>query len=351
MAATYDLIADLPVTIDDYELEGSEQTYGEFVRAATIIHLRGAGDEGIGEDVTYDAGDQHALQAAGPTLPLAGRHTLRSLAQLLDTLDLFPEPASAPAYLDYRRWAFESAALDLALRQAGEPLHAVLGREPAPLTFVASTRLTGDPPTTEAVLKRRAVAPGIRFKLDPENHWTPELISELRELDCVATCDLKGLYRGTPVDVETDPALYQACAEAFPDAFLEDPDLTNADAAAVLEPHRDRITWDANLHSVADIDALPFPPRTINSKPSRFGPLKRLFDVYDTCAERGIGIYGGGQSELGCGRGQIQYLASLFHPDTPNDVAPSAFNLPDPPPGLPNSPMAPAPSDIGFRWG
>jgi L-alanine-DL-glutamate epimerase-like enolase superfamily enzyme len=351
MAATYDLIADLPVTIDRYELEGREETYGEFVRATTVIHLKGAGQEGIGEDVTYDAGDQHILQAAGPILPLAGTHTLRTLAELLDTLDLFPEPASGPAYLYYRRWAFESAALDLALRQAGEPLHAVLGREPAPLTFVASTRLTGDPPTTEGVLKRRAVAPGLRFKLDPENSWTPELIAELRELDCVATCDLKGLYRGTPVDVETDPALYQACAEAFPDAFLEDPDLTNAEAAAVLEPHHDRITWDANLHSAADIDALPFAPLTINSKPSRFGPIERLFEVYDTCAERGVGIYGGGQSELACGRGQIQYLASLFHPDTPNDVAPSAFNLPDPPAGLPNSPMAPAPSDIGFRWG
>ena len=26
--------------------------------------------------------------------------------------------------------------------------------------------------------------------------------------------------------------------------------------------------------------------------------------------------------ELGPGRGQLQYLASLFHPDGPNDLAP-----------------------------
>ena len=36
-------------------------------------------------------------------------------------------------------------------------------------------------------------------------------------------------------------------------------------------------------------------------------------------------MYGGGMGENGVGRGQIQLLASLFHPDGPNDVAPSAL--------------------------
>ena len=81
---------------------------------------------------------------------------------------------------------------------------------------------------------------------------------------------------------------------------------------------------DANIHSVEDVDALPFAPKMVNVKPSRFGPLRRLFHMYDTCAERGIGMYGGGQFELGPGRGQIQYLASIFHPDGPNDVAPTS---------------------------
>ena len=48
-----------------------------------------------------------------------------------------------------------------------------------------------------------------------------------------------------------------------------------------------------------------------------------LFDAYDFCEERGMGAYGGGQYELGVGRGQIQYLAALFHPDAPNDIAPA----------------------------
>ena len=345
----YDLIADLPVAIEDYALDRRESELGRFTRVTTIVRLRGWGAEGMGEDVTYDAADHDALHAFGPQLPLAGRHTLRSLSAYLDELDLFPHTQTRGEYTNYRQWAFESAALDLALRQAGEALHAVLERDPLPVRFVSSTRL-GDPPTIEPLRKRRAIDPALRFKVDPENNWTDAFIDELEALDCVDILDLKGLYRGTPVDVVTDPWLYERCATAFPEAWLEDPDLSVPEADDVLRPHRDRITWDAPLHSVADIEALPFPPKTINSKPSRFGTLEHLLAVYDYCAERGIGIYGGGQGELGVGRGQIQYLASLFHPDTPNDVAPSGYNLADPPPDLPGTPLEPAPDPTGFRW-
>ena len=117
------------------------------------------------------------------------------------------------------------------------------------------------------------------------------------------------------------------------------------------EHDHDRITWDAPIHSWADVEALPFAPRVLNSKPSRFGPVSRLFEFYDRCAEAGISLYGGGQFELGVGRGQAQYLASIFHADTPNDLAPSAYNEEPPPTGLPSSPLAAEPSATGFRWG
>ena len=117
----------------------------------------------------------------------------------------------------------------------------------------------------------------------------------------------------------------------------------------------DRSHWvdvvgHAPIHSIADIEALPFAPRMVNIKPSRIGGLAKLCATYDYCAEHRIDAYGGGQFELGVGRGQAQYLASLFHPDTPNDLAPSGYNVNDPPPGLPSSPLAPRPSDTGFRW-
>ena len=53
--------------------------------------------------------------------------------------------------------------------------------------------------------------------------------------------------------------------------------------------------------------------------------------------------------ELDVGRGQIQVLASLFHPDGPNDTAPSGYNLEDPAADLPASPLPAAPAPTGFR--
>ncbi|MGH2988662.1 MAG: hypothetical protein ACRDMA_02205 [Solirubrobacterales bacterium] len=352
--SAYDRLRDLPISIDSYELEDQDREYGEFTRPSTIIHLRGGGHEGLGEDVVYDVLDHVAHRDAGPVLDLTGPSTLGELCELLGRLDLFAAaaPEREPSR-HYRRWAYESAALDLALHQSGVPLHEAVGRDPRPLTFVCSTRLGGigenaPPSTSEPVRKRLAKYPTLRFKLDPENDWDDELTAELKQIAGVDVLDLKGLYKGTPVDVDTDPELYRRVAEAFPEAFLEDPDI-NDETRAVLEPHADRVTWDAPLHSLADVEERA--RKAINSKPSRFGSLEELCSIYDHCEREGIAIYGGGQGEIGVGRGQIQYLASLFHPDTPNDVAPSGYNDPAVPDGLATSPMDPVPSETGFRWG
>ena len=70
--------------------------------------------------------------------------------------------------------------------------------------------------------------------------------------------------------------------------------------------------------------------------------------VYAHCEAEGIAMYGGGMGELGPARRQVQLLASLFHPDGPNDVAPPPFNLPVPVEGLPASPLAVGPPAPGF---
>jgi L-alanine-DL-glutamate epimerase-like enolase superfamily enzyme len=349
--STYDLIADLPLEVGDYALEGLERDVSsEFTRLSTVVRLRGGGEEGVGEDVTYDGLDHVAFQDAGPTLPLAGSWTMRTFGDHLETLDLFPAPPVRDVSRLYRRWAFESAALDLALRQAGKPLHDVLGRPPRPVTFVVSLRL-GEPATLAPITKRLELYPLLRFKLDPTASWTPELIADLAATGAVDSLDLKGAYRGTVVDNPAHPELYRRVAEAFPRAWLEDPDLENPEAAEALASDHDRITWDAIIHSVVDVERLPFRPKMVNVKPSRFGALRELFGAYDYLAEHGIGAYGGGQFELGPGRGHIQYLASLFHPDTPNDVAPGGYNAPEPQPELPLSPLEVQADDVGFRWG
>ena len=347
---TFEWVAELPLTIDDYALEPRERRISpEFERLTTTFHLQGAGEKGLGEDVTYSPEDQRAQQARGPYLPLAGTWTFASFCDHVGGLDLFPEgEPGMPAFRLYRRWAIESAALDLALRQAGRSLADALGREESPIHFVVSLRL-GSPPSFDPVARRLDEYPWLRFKLDGTPDWDQALIDRLASTGAVASIDFKGAYKGTIVDVDTDPAFYRRIAETLPDAWLEDPDLTDPEADAVLEPYRDRITWDAPIHSVADIEGLAFAPRTINIKPSRFGSTQELFAAYDYCTERGIEIYGGGQSELGVGRGQIQYLASVFHPEGVNDIAPAGYDWAEFPQGLPASPLPPDHEPTGFR--
>jgi hypothetical protein len=347
---TFELIAGLSLTVDGYTLEGLSAVLSpEHTRVCTVVQLHGGGLEGLGEDVTYEAEDHQKFQAAGPVHDLAGAWSLADFCAHTAGLDLFGYEPSNAAYRHYRLWAFHSAALDLALRQAGLPLQVPLKRLPQPMRYVASLRL-GEPPTLEPVRRRLALDPTLRFKLDATSSWTPEIFAALAAGGAVDSIDLKGLYRNSPVDQRGDPVLYRRVVETFPDAWIEDPDLSVPAAAAVLADHHDRITWDASIHSVADIEALPFPPRMVNLKPSRIGSLEALCDTYDYCTRNGIGAYSGGQTELGVGRGQAQYLSAIFHPDAPNDLAPAAYNLPDPPAGLPPSPLRADFRTPGFRW-
>ncbi len=345
--STYDLVKDLTLELEGVDFETCElRISDEFTRRTTIVKLRsgvsaqGAEHEGRGEDVTYDPAEHDPQRL--PRLELQGSWTLGSLSERLDELDLFPqgEPAQS-AYRDYRRWSFESAALDLALIQAGRSLGDVLGREARAVRFVSSTRAA-------SLDDWLSLYPALRFKLDPTPDWTDEAIAALAAGGNVDTADLKGAYHGTAVDNPPNPGLYRRVAEGLPGVWIEDPALT-PETDAVLEPYRDRITWDAPIHSWADVESLPFGPRCLNSKPSRFGSVERLFEFYDRCEEQGISLYGGGQFELGIGRGQIQLLAGLFHPDAPNDVAPGGYNAPAPLPGLEESPLDPRPAAIGFQ--
>jgi L-alanine-DL-glutamate epimerase-like enolase superfamily enzyme len=344
---TWELVAGLPIHVEGYGLEPHAIPLRDSARRTTVIRLEGGGHAGVGEDVSYDADAQLAFQRAGAHQPLAGATTLAGFSELLDGLELWPDPAKSEMPTpDYRRWAYESAALDLALRQAGRSLGEALDRDPRPVTFVVSPGL-GDPPSVEPLRRRLELYPELRFKLDPGSEWTDELVHELAATGTVEILDYKAFYTDQN-PAPPDLALYRRVVEGFPGAWLEDPALTE-ETEEVFRPHRDRITWDAPIHSVADVESLAFPPRTLNVKPSRFGFLRELLDFYDYCTAHEIGLYGGGMFELGPGRGQIQHLASLFNPDGPNDVAPGAYNEREPRAGLPSSPLTAASNEPGFR--
>lgn len=336
-------LADLPLTVEvvDYGRLDPGAGFGD-AHPSRLVRLSGGGAAGLGEDITlFGAADM-------PDLPLAGDWTLGDFCAHVAGLDQFVEtPEWEDHFRRFRNWAFESAALDLALAQAGRPLHAVLGRDPQPVTYVNSLPL-GEPPSAATVLRRLEHYPRLRFKLDTAVDWDDAIVEALVGTGAVHTLDFKGHYG---LDLPELPALvdlYERLLAAFPDALIEDPhDLP--EIHALVAPQAERVSYDAPVRTVADIDALPIAARTLNIKPTRVGNLRELFALYAECEQRGLAMYGGGMGELGVARGQVQLLASLFSPDGPNDIAPPGFNAVDPAPGMPPSPLDPDPAPYGFR--
>jgi L-alanine-DL-glutamate epimerase-like enolase superfamily enzyme len=346
MTDLWTTVKDLPLVIESASFEALVPN-GPVERedpSTTHLRLRGRGEEGIGEQVGMPD-DQESLRASDH--PLTGEWpTLADFLAHLDTIDMWPEPPEWELARNWRRWTFESAALDLALRQAGTSLPEVLGRTPQPVTFVNSFGL-GDPPDGGKAAARRALHPTVGFKLDVAPTWTQEIMDEIAAVEGVAVIDFKGHY---DLEVEDEAALlamYERAVATFTDVLFEDPH----DHPAVLElltPIADRVSYDAPITTVESIGETAIEARIVNVKPCRVGRLDELSRLYAHCEAAGIRMYNGGMGELGAGRGQAQLLAALFHPDEPNDIAPSDYNLLDPPPGLPPSPLDPAP-DRGFR--
>lgn len=338
-------IADLELAVErvGYDVLEPGPGFGD-AHASRLVRFTGAGAEGLGEDITLFMGGD-ALD-----FDLAGEWTLAGFCDHLHGLDQWPHGPPESHWemaARFRNWAFESAALDLALRQAGQPLHVVLGRTPRPVSYVNSLGL-GDPPDADMILRRLERYPELRFKLDAAATWTPEVIDALVGTGAVHTLDFKGQYGLEVEDVAALARVYEWLLEAFPEALLEDPhDLP--EIAPLVEPHAARVAYDAPITTVADLDARPLPATIFNIKPSRVGRLEALLDLYAECERRGALMYGGGMGELGVARGQIQLLASLFSPDGPNDIAPPGFNALEPEAGLPVSPLEPRPASTGFR--
>jgi hypothetical protein len=336
MGSHWDSFADLQLQIDDYTVARRELRVSEqFTRVTTTVVLRGGDATGQGEDVTYTTEDHEDFPAHEQ---LAGTWTLNDYSVRLDELELWPEQPRMEASVDYRRWAFESAALDLALRQAERSFADVVGRPYRPVRFVASTRADITP--------YRELNPALEFKLDVEESWDEAQMERLAATDRVRVVDFKAYYHGTGVDLAPDAELYRAVARAFPAAVFEDAWLEGACGEALAGAH-DRLSFDAPIHSWRDVSKLPVSPKWLNIKPSRFGTLRKLLECIDECESQGIAMYGGGQFELGPGRLQIQKLASVLYAEGPNDVAPSEYNDGPPKPGLPTSPL-PAPDGPGF---
>jgi len=344
----YDSLADLPLTI-----LGSDRTSrrremaGEATRVTSTFVLLAEDEFGAGEDVTHEAVDHEALP---DTLPLdfAGEYTFDEFSQSLEAVDLFPtKPPEREVSRAYRRWALESAALDLALKQNDTTLASRFGRERSPVRFVVSAPVPdGDTTRVEEIL---AVTPTCEFALKPTDGWTADTLARLAATDAVRVLDLSDQSDGNGDDRAPNPQLYRRVFETFPDAIVADPVVSEA-VHDLLAAYSGRLSLSASVHSTANLRGTPFDPDWCSITPSRFGTVRSLLETIEYCVEQDISMYGGGQCELCVGRGHIQLLASLFYPNGPNEVAPRAYNKPTIRADLHSSPLEPPDAPTGMEW-
>ena len=348
--ATYSRVAHLPLRIDRCELQPLvRDTTSGFTKVSTVVRLFGDGHEGQGEDITWDQIDQIELLRRGGDLSwLRGTRTLQEASTLLGLAELFPvEPIRDSARM-YRRWAFESAALDLALRQNGLSLQDAVGRPARPVRFVVSMRVGGAAGLTR-LRALRAADPGLRFKLDPTPEWDHALLAELAALDCVDVVDMKGLYRNATVAMDPDLDLYRRVLAALPEAWIEDPAVVD-ETRELLGDHRDRITWDEPIHRWRTSRRCPGDRASSTSSPpasaasgSSSPPTTMRGARHRRVRRRHV--------RAGPGTRPAPVPRVAVHPDGPNDLAPVTYNL-DVPVAEPAAvaPSAGAARDR-LRWG
>src|SRR3954464_9404815 len=106
--------ADLPLVVERCEYDRLQAVLSaEFERITTHVRLVRAGTDRLGEGISIFREGGPPLHERRPALPLAGEWTLASFCAHVAALELWPQPPEWEGALRYRRWAFESAALDL----------------------------------------------------------------------------------------------------------------------------------------------------------------------------------------------------------------------------------------------
>ena len=256
---------------------------------AAIVHLEGRGEHGYGEEVTFQAGDLPVESSE------CGGH-LRNFGEFSLWLG--------------SRICFSSAGVRGRGTTGAGPskLPPSISRsdKPAPGSTKRRARLGAHELRRLPRPRLHGFPPGARLKVDAD---------DLRPDLPVDVIDFKGARRPTRRSRRRSRSTPMRCSRTLRSSFQARESAGTSGSRLRRRSHR-----------------LPERPTAINIKPARLGSFGALFELYKLCDAEGIDMYGGGQHELGPGREHIQLLASLFHPQAPNDVAPAGYNEPNPRP-------------------
>lgn len=301
--------------------------YGNEPRPTGVALLAGGGHVGRGECVAWTREEQAAFAADCAALALPASATVGEVSELAQR-DL-ADP--------YGRAALEGAAIDLALRQAGENPFRLAGREPEPVAFCWSLGSDADP--GPAIRRILGDDPDARIKVDvPARGWPRGTWESLARTGRVVVADFKRAG---------DLAQVRLAHAWFPDAWIEDPPVE----ASSLDPTgrwRARVALDGYVLAAVDLEEPAIAPAAVNVKAPRVGGWLEALRCLEACRRRGWQAYVGGMFEVGVGRAQARVLASLFTSPAWNDLAPVLHAAGAP---RPASPLVVSGSYAGFAPG
>ena len=225
--------------------------------------------------------------------------------------------------------AVEMAAWDLAARQQGRPLAALLGGVRPAIDAGVSI---GIQPSLEELIERvqaERAAGYRRIKIKIKPGWDVEPVARIRTSvgDVPLMVDANAAYR-----LADTPRL--AALDRFDLMMIEQPldydDLR--DHAELQRQVRTPICLDESIGSVrAAADAIAIGAcRIVNIKPGRVGGHGESVRLHDLCARHGLPVWHGGMLESGIGRAHNIHLSTLPNFTLPGDVAASArYFVPD----------------------
>ena len=298
--------------------------YGDEPRPTGVAALSGGGHVGRGECVAWTPQEQAAFAADCEALALPDSATVGEISEL--ALEHLADP--------YGRAAVEGAAIDLALRLAGENPFRLADRPPVPVAFCWSLGSLPDPePAIREILRED---PDARLKVDvPARGWSRRTWESLARTGRVVVADFK--RAGDLEQVRLAHAW-------LPDAWIEDPPVEASSLDPTARWH-DRVSLDGYVLAAVDLEEPAIRPAAVNVKAPRVGGWLEALRCLEACRRRGWEAYMGGMFEVGVGRAQARVLASLFTSRGWNDLAP-VVRLPD---ALrPTSPLAVSGAFAGF---
>jgi O-succinylbenzoate synthase len=218
--------------------------------------------------------------------------------------------------------AIEMAAWDLAARQQGVSLSALLGGHRAAIESGVSIGIQG---SIEELLERVEIerAAGYRrVKIKIKPGWDVEAVARIRDRfgDIALMVDANAAY--TLADAGRLAEL-----DRFDLMMIEQPlDYGDIRDHATLQRRvATAICLDESIHSVKTAaEAISIGAcRIINIKPGRVGGHAESIRLHDLAASHGIPVWHGGMLESGIGRSHNIHLSTLHNFSLPGDVAAS----------------------------